>query len=126
MVGCMKNYIVLLDCIGCVRNVIEVDEINIELKKKLGDIRYCGDITEIPDTILYDGDTSKNNNLVKCICLGKSSSISRYIYVFMRCDEYDYGQAGLLMHKFTKGNRIDRLKIILKLLKFVFLKKNEL
>ena len=119
----MKHYIVLLDCIGCVRNVIEVDETDIELKKKLADIRHCGDITEIPDTILYDGDTGKNNNLVRCICLGISSSISRYIYIFMRSDEYKYDITGLSFYDFAKGSRVDRLKIILKLLKFVFLKK---
>ena len=92
-------------------------------QKKLADIRYCGGITEIPDTILYDGDTGKNNNLVRCICLGISSSISRYIYIFMRSDEYKYDITGLSFYDFAKGNRVDRLKIVLKLLKFVFLKK---
>lgn len=119
----MENYIVLLDCIGCVRNIIEVDKSNIELCKKLGYITHCGDTTEIPDTILYDGDISKNKDMIKCICLGVSAGISRYIYVFMRYDEYDYGEAGFLMYNFTKGHRASKIKIILKLLKLVLLKR---
>ena len=104
----MKNYIVVLNHIGCVSRVFEKDRFHCE----------CLASCEIEETLFYDCE--KSDKKVKCICVGAISSISKYIYILVKSDDYyNYfnGSSVPLFYHFDKANLFQRIKIIFRLLR---------